>query len=78
MLKQLKYQDYGTITVLINSDEEISSPGSRQMIMDTAQNQDVVLSFETRRFRWKSRCWPPVGIGAGLFTILKGGARMRG
>ncbi|WP_374666894.1 M20/M25/M40 family metallo-hydrolase [Acinetobacter sp.] len=47
MLQQLKYQDYGTLTVLINSDEEISSPGSRQLIMDTAKNQDVVLSFET-------------------------------
>ena len=27
LLKKLNYQDYGTITVLLNSDEEISSPG---------------------------------------------------
>ena len=45
-LKKLNYQDYGTITVLVNSDEEISSPGSRQLITETAQDQDIVLSFE--------------------------------
>ncbi|OTG67277.1 M20/M25/M40 family metallo-hydrolase [Acinetobacter silvestris] len=45
-LKKLNYKDYGTITVLMNSDEEISSPGSRKLITETAQNQDVILSFE--------------------------------
>ncbi|OTG69617.1 glutamate carboxypeptidase [Acinetobacter sp. ANC 4470] len=45
-LKTLKYQDYGTITVLVNSDEEISSPGSRKLITETAQDQDIILSFE--------------------------------
>lgn len=45
-VKKLNYQDFGTITVLINADEEISSPGSRKLITDTAKDQDVVLSFE--------------------------------
>lgn len=45
-LKKLNYKDYGTITVLMNSDEEISSPASRKMITETAQDQDVVFSFE--------------------------------
>ena len=45
-LKKLNYQNYGTITVLMNSDEEISSPSSRQLITETAQDQDIVLSFE--------------------------------
>lgn len=45
-LKKLNYQNYGTITVLMNSDEEISSPASRQLITETAQDQDIVLSFE--------------------------------
>ncbi|ALH94741.1 M20/M25/M40 family metallo-hydrolase [Acinetobacter equi] len=45
-LKKLNYKDFGTITVLINSDEEISSPGSRKLITETAKDQDVVLSFE--------------------------------
>ncbi|WP_180174097.1 glutamate carboxypeptidase [Acinetobacter sp. YH01024] len=68
MLKQLKYQDYGTITVLINSDEEISSPGSRQLIMDTAQNQDVVLSFETGGLEG-SLMLATSGIGAAYLDI---------
>lgn len=45
-LKKLNYKNYGTITVLMNSDEEISSPASRQRITETAQDQDIVLSFE--------------------------------
>ncbi|MDY6458138.1 M20/M25/M40 family metallo-hydrolase [Acinetobacter faecalis] len=45
-LKKLDYKDFGTVTVLINADEEISSPGSRKLITETAQDQDVVLSFE--------------------------------
>lgn len=45
-LKKLSYKDYGTITVLMNSDEEISSPASRKLITETAQDQDVVFSFE--------------------------------
>ncbi|WP_151984877.1 M20/M25/M40 family metallo-hydrolase [Acinetobacter radioresistens] len=46
ILKKLNYQDYGTITVLMNSDEEISSPGSRKLISKIAQQQDVIFSFE--------------------------------
>lgn len=46
ILKKMNYQDFGTITVLMNSDEEISSPASRAYITEVAKNQDVVLSFE--------------------------------
>ena len=73
MLKQLKYQDYGTITVLINSDEEISSPGSRQLIMDTAKNQDVVLSFESGGMDG-SLMLATSGIGAAYLDIKGRGA----
>lgn len=45
-LKSLNYNDYGTITVMINSDEEISSPGARKLITEEARNKDLVLSFE--------------------------------
>jgi len=31
MLKAMNFRDYGTITVMINGDEEISSPGSRHV-----------------------------------------------
>ena len=47
LLRLLGYQNFGQLTVLLNSDEEISSPGSRQTITRLAQDQDAVLSFET-------------------------------
>ena len=46
MLNKLGFKDYGTLTVLINGDEEISSPGSRSTITRVAADQDAVLSFE--------------------------------
>lgn len=46
MLKQLDFKEYGTLTVLINADEEISSPGSRALITQLGSQQDAVLSHE--------------------------------
>jgi glutamate carboxypeptidase len=46
MLRALNFRDYGTLTVLINADEEISSPGSRSLITRLGAEHDVVLSFE--------------------------------
>ncbi|ATA53436.1 MULTISPECIES: M20/M25/M40 family metallo-hydrolase [Variovorax] len=46
MLQALKFKDYGTLTVLINGDEEISSPGSRALLTKLGGEHDAVLSFE--------------------------------
>jgi len=46
MLQTLKFKDYGTLTVLINGDEEISSPGSRALLTKLGGEHDAVLSFE--------------------------------
>lgn len=46
MLQKLNFREYGTLTVLTNSDEEISSPGWRSTITKFASDQDVVFSFE--------------------------------
>jgi len=46
MLQALKFKEYGTLTVLINGDEEISSPGSRALITRLGGEHDAVLSFE--------------------------------
>ena len=46
MLQKLNFRDYGTLTVLTNGDEEISSPGWRSTITRFASDQDVVFSFE--------------------------------
>jgi glutamate carboxypeptidase len=46
LLQKLNFRDYGTLTVLTNGDEEISSPGWRSTITKFAANQDAVFSFE--------------------------------
>jgi glutamate carboxypeptidase len=46
ILQKLQFRDYGTLTVLINGDEEISSPGSRSTITRLAGEQDAVFSYE--------------------------------
>ena len=46
LLKALDFKDYGTLTVLVNSDEEISSPGSRATLSQAGATHDVVMSFE--------------------------------
>ena len=46
MLNAMKFRDYGTITVLINADEEIGSPGARNHHMRLGAAHDAVMSFE--------------------------------
>ncbi len=46
MLRKLDYKSFGTVTVVFNSDEEISSPGARALITKFAEDQDAVFSFE--------------------------------
>ncbi|HSV58619.1 MAG TPA: M20/M25/M40 family metallo-hydrolase [Variovorax sp.] len=46
LLKALNFKDYGTLTVLINGDEEISSPGSRALLARLGGEHDAVMSFE--------------------------------
>jgi glutamate carboxypeptidase len=49
LLKSLAFADYGTLTVLVNGDEEISSPGSREMLTRAGAEHDAVMSFEASR-----------------------------
>jgi glutamate carboxypeptidase len=46
VLKALGSQPYGTLTLLINGDEEISSPGSRNLITRLGGEHDAVFSLE--------------------------------
>jgi glutamate carboxypeptidase len=46
VLRALNYRSYGLVTVLINGDEEVSSPGSRSLITRLGSEHDVVLSHE--------------------------------
>ena len=49
MLRTLGFRDYGTLTVLINADEELSSPGSRALLTRLGAEHDATLSFESSR-----------------------------
>ena len=46
VLRALDFREYGLVTVLINGDEEVSSPGSRSLITRLGSEHDVVLSHE--------------------------------
>ena len=46
MLNAMGFRDYGTLTVLVNGDEEISTPGHRALITRLGGEHDAVLSFE--------------------------------
>jgi len=46
MLNAMKFRDYGTLTVFINADEEIGSPGSRNHHTRLGAQHDAVMSFE--------------------------------
>ncbi len=49
MLRELKFDQFAQLTVLINGDEEISSPGSRAALIQLGIDHDVVMSFEGSR-----------------------------
>jgi glutamate carboxypeptidase len=46
ILRAMSFTDYGTLTVLINGDEEVNSPGSRSHITQLGSEHDAVFSFE--------------------------------
>jgi glutamate carboxypeptidase len=68
LLQKLNFKDYGTLTVLINGDEEISSPGWRSTITRVAADQDVVFSFEGGGTDGTLRL-ATSGIGAAYITV---------
>ncbi|OQC16014.1 MAG: Carboxypeptidase G2 precursor [Alphaproteobacteria bacterium ADurb.Bin100] len=46
LLKARGFQDFGSITVMFNTDEEMGSFGSRDLIQKLSNESDVILSFE--------------------------------
>lgn len=46
VLRALKFEEYGTLTVLINADEEIGSPASRRLLAKRGAEHDATMSFE--------------------------------
>ena len=69
MLQQLNFKEYGQLTVLINGDEEISSPGSRAMITRLGGEHDAVLSHEAAPAAGDKLSLATAGIGAALLKV---------
>ncbi|WP_063583124.1 M20/M25/M40 family metallo-hydrolase [Achromobacter ruhlandii] len=68
LLQKLDFKDYGTLTVLINGDEEISSPGARATITRLGADQDTVFSFEGGGAEGRLTL-ATSGIGAAYLTV---------
>ena len=71
MLRSLNFRDYKVITVVINGDEEISTPGARNLISKLGGEHDVVFSCEPTP---ANQTGHPLGlatsgIGAALMTV---------
>lgn len=64
MLKALNFNEYGTLTVIVNADEEISSPGSRAALADAGSAHDAVMSFEATRHNEDKLSLATSGIGS--------------
>jgi glutamate carboxypeptidase len=70
ILKAMDFRDFGTITVLINGDEEINSPASRNVITQAGAEHDAVLSFEGGGFPGDDRIrLATSGIAQAVLTV---------
>ncbi|MEN9538917.1 MAG: hypothetical protein RLZZ126_1152 [Pseudomonadota bacterium] len=83
MLKALNVRNYGTLTVLINGDEEISSPASRNWLAREGAAHDAVMSFEGSRHDSDKLALATSGIALATLTVKgrashAGGAPERG
>jgi glutamate carboxypeptidase len=69
LLKAMNFQGYRALTVLINGDEEISSPASRGRIARLGSEHDAVLSFEASRLDSDKVALATSGIAAVTLTV---------
>jgi glutamate carboxypeptidase len=69
MLRAMDFRDYGLITVLINADEEVSSPGSRATLTRLGGAHDAVFSVEGSRVDSDRLSLTTAGIGAVLLNV---------
>jgi glutamate carboxypeptidase len=69
VLKDLGFRDYGTLTVLINGDEEISTPGARHELARMGAAHDVTMSFEATRANSDKLSLATSGVGSALIHV---------
>jgi len=69
VLKAIDFRDYAALTVVINADEEISSPASRALIERMGAAHDVVLSCEPPLGNTDQIALATSGIGLATLTV---------
>ncbi len=69
VLKAMNFRDYGLVTVLINADEEVSSPGSRAMLTKLGGEHDAVFSCEGSRVDSDKLSLTTAGIAAVVLNV---------
>ena len=77
MLKAMDFRGYALVTVLINADEEMSSPGSRRLITQLGAGHDAVFSCEASRVDSDKLALATAGI-ASVILKVKGRASHAG
>ncbi len=69
ILKEMNFRDYGVLTVLINADEEVSSPGSRATLTRLGGEHDAVFSCEGSRAESDQLSLTTAGIAAVALNV---------
>jgi glutamate carboxypeptidase len=69
ILKAMNFRDYGLVTVLINADEERSSPGSRSLLTKLGGEHDAVFSCEASRVDSDRLSLTTAGIAAVVLNV---------
>jgi len=69
ILKVMNFQQYTTLTVLINADEELSSPGSRSLISKLGADHDATFSVESSRAESDKLSLATSGIASVTLTV---------
>jgi len=77
LLRAMDFRDYGLVTVLVNADEEMSSPGSRKLITEEGSRHDAVFSCEASRAESDKLALATAGI-ASVILRVKGRASHAG
>jgi glutamate carboxypeptidase len=69
LLKAIGFDEYGTLTVLINGDEEIGSPASQKLITAMGASHDATMSFEASGDTNDRLSLTTAGIGTAVLTV---------
>jgi glutamate carboxypeptidase len=69
MLKAMDFKAFRTLTVLINADEEVSSPGSRSLLTRLGREHDATFSVEGSRVESDKLALATAGIASVVLNV---------